>query len=197
MPNTFTAVVEGSSDKTVVEAICRHLKIDSPKIVVKNGKGALDRDLDKYNKAARHFPFLVIRDLNHDAECAPDLRKRLMPKSSRLMVICIVIHEIEAWLMADSEKLSEFLGISQKHIPQLPEQLDDPKSAMLKFVEKSRNREIREEMLPRKNSGAKQGPAYTSRIMEFASLHWRPDVASMKCPSLERCLKKIEQISKA
>lgn len=192
---TFTAVVEGFTDKAVLEVLCFQLDIASPKIVIKNGKNALDRDLDKFNKAARRFPFLVIRDLNHDADCAPALRKMLLPKISKLMIFCIVIHEIEAWLMADSKMLADFLKISEKHIPQKPELLDDPKSVLLVMVAKSRNRELREDMLPRKDSGAKQGPAYAARLAEFASLHWRPDIASKKCPSLKRCMEKIKQFS--
>jgi hypothetical protein len=107
------------------------------------------------------------------------------------------VRAVEAWLLADRERLAHFLGIQLSHVPTNPEAVDDPKRTVIELAERSRRRGIREDMVPRPGSGRTQGPAYTSRMIEFAMderAGWRPDVAGSSSASLCRCLRSIHQL---
>ena len=68
-----SAAVEGIVD----EAVARKLIVGAGgrpgTIYGKNGKPFLRRQIQGYNSAARHLPWMVLVDLDHDAECAPPL----------------------------------------------------------------------------------------------------------------------------
>jgi len=40
-----------------------------------------------------------------------------------------------------------------------------------------------------------RGPGYTSRIIEYASNHWRPSAAAKRSPSLARCIAALETLT--
>ncbi len=109
------------------------------------------------------------------------------------MQLRIVTREIEAWLLADAEKLGEFLGIARSRFPRDPETLDDPKRVLIRLASRSRKRAIKEDMVPRPRSGATEGPGYASRIAEFAENHWRPEIAAQSSASLARCLMRLSE----
>ncbi|MEW6200677.1 MAG: hypothetical protein AB1546_01765 [bacterium] len=190
----ITVAVEGYPDEAVARKICDYIKLNVITIYNKRGKGNLDKHLRGYNNAAKYFPWLVLRDLNHDATCAPELKNRLLPHPAQQMLFKIVVREIEAWLLGDSEKFSKFLGISKTLITDSPELLDDPKSEVINLARRSRKKDIRYDIVPRPGSGAKEGPAYASRLAEFAYYYWRPDIAALKCSSLKYCLNQIEKL---
>jgi hypothetical protein len=107
------------------------------------------------------------------------------------MCFRIAVREVEAWLLADQERLSTFLKVATARVPSEPEAEHDPKRAMVDIARKSRKREIREDMVPRPGSGRTVGPAYASRLIEFVShptTGWRPDIAAKRSDSLRRCL---------
>jgi hypothetical protein len=103
----------------------------------------------------------------------------------------------EAWLLADAEKIAEFLGISKTLVPLNPEHLQDPKGTIITLARRSRKRDIRKGLAPRPNSGASVGPTYASDIREFARSQWRPLVAAQYAPSLQRCLERVRELAAA
>ena len=71
---------------------------------------------------------------------------------------------------------------------------------MVNLARRSRRREIREDMVPRDQSGRSVGPAYVSRLIEYFQTFWRPNVAIERAQSLRRavaCLRQmIEKVPK-
>jgi hypothetical protein len=51
--------------------------------------------------------------------------------------ICIVVHALEGWLMADAESLSKFLGDARIKIPKNSESLCKPKEALMELFRKA------------------------------------------------------------
>jgi len=193
-PLVIFGAVEGIVDEAVLRCLLVHAHLTAGSVYGKNGKTFLRRNLDRYNEAARHFPWVVLVDLNHDAACAPDLRVSWLPNPARRMCFRVAVREIEAWLLADRESLACFLGVALSKVPHNPESLEDPKRTMIDLARCSRRREIREDMIPRPGSGRNVGPAYTSRIIEFVTdphLSWKPDVAAKYADSLNRCLRSL------
>jgi hypothetical protein len=196
MDNTSLSVaVEGLPDEAVVSSLCDDLEIPLGIVIVKYGKGNLDKSLVGYNAAAKWSYWLVLRDLDQDAPCPGQLKSQLLPRPAPHMLFRIAVRAVEAWLLADADKIAGFLRISKARIPPQPESLDDPKRTLIDLARRSRSRDIREDMVPRAGSGASEGPAYASRLAEFALYHWRPNVARNCSRSLGRCMDRLITLS--
>jgi len=60
----------------------------------------------------------------------------------------------------------------------------------------SRRNAIRKDMVPREGSGRSVGPAYASRLVEFATGQWQPEAAAERCESLRRAMRCLERLAK-
>ena len=177
----ITGAVEGDIDEAVIRCLIEHVQAKTRAIYGRNGKTHLQQRLSGYNQAARFSPWIVLVDLDHDAECAPPFRNSWLPDPSPYMCFRVAVRAVEAWLMADRENLAKFLSVEIARIPQDVEAIDHPKVTMVDIAKHSRRREIREDMIPRTGSGRVVGPAYTARLIEFvmgAKNGWRPEVAA-------------------
>jgi len=195
--SVISGAVEGTVDEAVLRCLLAHVGAQPASIYGKNGKTPLRRQIRGYNEAARRSPWVVLIDLDHDAVCAPELRTSWLPDPAPLMCFRIAVREVEAWLLADRERLARFLGIAVSRVPRNPEILEDPKRALVDLAAGSRKSAIREDIMPRPGSGRPVGPAYTSRIIEFVNdprSGWRPDVAAQSADSLRRCLRCIRRL---
>lgn len=193
-PVTISAAVEGIVDEAVARKLIIQAGGHPGTIYGKNGKPFLRRHINGYNSAARHFPWMVVVDLDLDSECAPPLRGEWVPDPAPYLCFRVAVREIESWLMADAESLAAIMSVAHSRIPTDPEHLQEPKAEMVNLARHSRRREIREDMVPREGSGRSVGPAYTSRLVEYVETRWRPEVATRRANSLERaimCLKRI------
>lgn len=160
----------------------------------KNGKPFLKDRIDGYNSAARHAPWVVLIDLDTEEDCAPPIRATWLPHPVPQMCFRVAVRAVEAWLMADAEALARFLRIARGRIAADPESLERPKQAMVNLARQSRSGDIRQDLVPRESSGRTEGPAYTSRLIEYATDLWRPDVAEARADSLRRtvaCLRRL------
>lgn len=98
--------------------------------------------------------------------------------------------------MADAERLAAFIGVARNKVPTNPEELDHPKQDMVNLARLSRRRDVRQDMVPRQGSGRTEGPAYTSRLIEYATDRWRPDVALQRADSLRRAVACLQGLSR-
>jgi hypothetical protein len=187
-PLFVTVALEGSTDLPIVERVLKDVGLKMGRVYVQGGKARLDRQLSAYNNAARFAHWLVVRDLDQDAACAPELKGLLLPEPSTLMCLRVAVRAAESWLLADPGRLAAFLGISAARVPGDPDRVPDPKGMIVNLARHARRRELREDMVPRSGSGARVGPGYASRIMEFAGRDWRPRTAVGNSPSLASCV---------
>jgi len=190
----ISAAVEGILDEAVARKLIVVAGGRPGTIYGKNGKSFLRRHINAYNRAAHHMPWMVLVDLDREAECAPPLRKEWVSDPAPCLCFRVAVREVEAWLMADEESLVPFLSVAHSRIPPDPESLLEPKTEMVNLARHSRRREIREDMVPREGSGRSLGPAYASRLIEYVETRWRPEVATKRANSLRRaimCLKRI------
>ena len=189
MPRPFiTAAVEGVTDEAVVERLIDHAGGKVGIVYGKKGKSHLCQKIAGYNNAAFHAPWLVLVDLDADADCAPPLCNTWLPQPAPLLCFRVAVREVEAWLMADAETLAGYMGVPQGRVPGAPEGLDSPKAAMVGLARHSRRKAIRADMVPQKGSGRRVGPAYPSRLIEYAATEWRPGVAAGNAESLRRAI---------
>jgi hypothetical protein len=187
----IAAAVEGLVDEAVVQRLVAYAGGTVGVVYGKKGKRHLRDNINAYNQAARFAPWIVLTDLDQEADCAPLLRTDWLTNQAPMMEFRIAVHEVEAWLLSDRERLAEFLSVSEIRIPLTPESEIDPKKLMVNIARRSRRREIREDLVPRTESGRSEGPGYTSRITQFVldnERGWRPSVAAARSDSLRRCL---------
>lgn len=189
--------VEGYADEVVARSLCHHLQIEVTVVHNCRGTGVLDRRLPGFNAAARHADWLVLRDLDHDSPCAPSLKQALIPAVSPRMAFCVVVREVESWLLGDTERFARFFRISRALLPSSPEALDDPKRTLLSLIGRSRSRELKTDMLPRLRSGGHEGPLYSAWLAEFAERHWRPSAAAGSCASLRRGIDRLVSLKRS
>lgn len=191
---TISIAVEGAVDEAVMRRLVAHAGGQTGSVYGRNGKTALRKRIKGYNKAARHAPWVVLVDLDNDADCAPPILDEWVPEPAPNLCFRIAVREVEAWLMADAQTLSRFLRVGLGTLLAEPEKLQRPKDTMVDLARRSRRKDIRADMAPREKSGRRVGPAYASRLIEYVQEHWRPDVAAERSESLQRaihCLRKL------
>jgi hypothetical protein len=66
---------------------------------------------------------------------------------------------------------------------------------MIRLARSSTRKAIRADMVPREESRRAVGPAYASRMIEFASDHWRPSVAAACSDSLARAIRCLQRLA--
>jgi hypothetical protein len=191
----LSAAVEGDVDEAVVRRLAAEAGMMAGAVYGKMGKQHLRTRLQGYGHAARFSPWLVLVDLDREADCAPTLRRSWLPEPVSAMCFRVAVREIEAWLLADREAIAEFLAVSKAGVPLSPEGEVDPKAVVVALAARSRRAAIRADMVPRAGSGRQVGRAYTSRMIEFVTRYWRPAVAAKAAESLERCRARIAEIA--
>jgi hypothetical protein len=184
--------VEGPTDTEVLARIFDWLGIELGTVYGERGKGYLDARILAWNTAAKFAPWVVVRDLDHDAPCASELVQRLLPNPSAFMRFRVSVRAIDAWLLADRERIASFLAIAPKGVPSDPDALPDPKRKIIELARRSRKRELRLDLVPQLGMTSKVGPAFVSRMIEFVRQHWRPQIAAHRSPSLRRCIAALE-----
>lgn len=186
-----TVAVEGDVDASIVRRLLGAVGADEGPVHVSRGKPKLLSRLGGYNNAATRSAWLVLVDLDRDADCVPPFRQQWMPAPAEHMCFRVAVRMVEAWLLADRERFARFLGVSAASLPRAPDEVDDPKGVVVDLARISRRREIREELVPRVGGGRRVGALYPSRMIEFISGSWRPQEARARSDSLDRCLTRL------
>ena len=163
------------------------------------GKVRLRQRLRDLNNIARNqWPVLVITDLDRPRSCPPALLQEWRQEQSlaSALLIRVAVLEIEAWLLADRIGAARWLAIAGNLIPLDPESILDPKRALIELANRSRNRELRSAIVPRRGIGTdRTGPGYNGAVGEFASHRWNPEAARSNAPSLDRAIIRIGELA--
>lgn len=183
-----SGAVEGILDEAVLRRLVQSVGAEIGYIYPVGGKQQLDLRLSGYNEAARYSPWCVLRDFDTDAACPAELKARLLPESASAMCFRIVVRAVEAWLMADRQRMASFLSVPRARIPVSPEDTHDPKEALVNLARRSNKSAVRDSLVPRPGSGRSVGAGYTSLMIEYTRARWRPETAAESSESLRRCI---------
>jgi hypothetical protein len=156
----------------------------------RTGNGYLKNSIDGWNAGAQYTPFAVATDLD-DSACPPRLIEAWFatPMHHNLLFF-VAVREIESWLLADRQNLSDYFGIQERHFPHNPDALPDPKATLVEIARRAR-RSVRDCVVPRSGSTAKQGPDYNACLSEFVFKRWSIPTAARESPSLDRAVRKV------
>ncbi len=78
-PVVISGAVEGDVDEAVLRRLAEQVGAAIGPVHGKKGKQFLLRRVHGYNNAARFGPWVVLVDLDQDADCAPHLRLEVAP----------------------------------------------------------------------------------------------------------------------
>lgn len=180
------------------EAILREIIVQSGcsykigRCYMKHGKAYLKRTIEGFNNAAKGTPFLVLTDLDEDADCPPELIREWLsvPKHHNLL-FRIAVREVESWLLADRKGIAKYLNIKRELVPNNVDDIEDTKQYLINLARKSRTRLLREDIVPLPGSTAKQGRNYNGCLISFVNDHWDLNLAIQNSPSLQRTVKTL------
>lgn len=189
----FSTAGEGILDLAVARALLEATGHTVYREFDRRGKNNLDTALNGMASASQHFNWLILRDLDAEA-CAPAVLARILPQHADpgRFVLRLAKESIEAWLLADPQALSQFLSVRPALIPDNPEALHHPKTSLVGLAAQSRSRELREALVPRPASGARVGPEYNQRLIEFVYTAWNVRRAAVNCDSLARAVQRLD-----
>lgn len=117
-----------------------------------------------------------------------------MPEPANGTRFRIAVRAVEAWLMADRESIADFLSVNLAKIPHQVDLDPHPKQTFINIARTSRNKSMREDIVPRDGSGAKVGPLYMARLTDFTENHWRPGEGQKHSKSLHRCINALSTL---
>lgn len=178
------AVIEGDTDEPVVRKLLGDAGLDVAHVYDMGGKSQIDKRLKDFNDSAKGSPWFVLRDLDRDADCAPTFLRMVKLRKARWMVFRLAVRELEAWLLADHEGLSDFMKISPSLIPARPDAEAKPTQTLVNLARRSSKKAIVRAFVPRQGDTVSVGPEYESKIIEFGQEHWSLHRASKRSPSL-------------
>jgi hypothetical protein len=176
--------------KKVLAVTAPALNIGS--VLGKRGNLYIKKNARSFNQASRIIPYIVITDLDIykcPLELITDwLKFKLHPS----FYFNIAVKEAEAWLLADRSAFAGFFGISETRISRIPEKIPDPKQYIVNIVKHSRNRAIREGVVPQ--GTAKVGNLYNYILEKYINNAWRIPESVRHSASLARFVNKIKGI---
>ena len=193
---TVYFAVEGRTDVPVARRLIRLVGFQPREAIVAGGKSKLDLRVRALNRSGAQVNWLVLRDLDHDAPCASQLIGDLLGAGTRFPRVAVraPIRTMESWMLADREGFAQEFSVSRHQVPHDPDELDNPRQALVNLCRTSRSREIRVTMAPRTGSRRPVGPEYTYRISAFAQRPWSPARASRNSPSLQRTISALRRL---
>jgi len=105
-------------------------------------KKVLRSGINGYNNAGRHRPWIVLVDLDQEADCAPNLCRAWISQKSQKLCFRVAVREVEAWLLSDRESIARFLSVPVSRVPIEPESELNPKQTMVNLAAKSKRRSL-------------------------------------------------------
>lgn len=161
----------------------------------KGGSGYLRKRISNFNQMAQREPVLLLTDLDRGA-CAPLLIEswRGDLQFHEQLLFRVAEREIEAWILADRDALSDALQINAVRLTDRPDELPDPKRFLLAAARYA-PREVRQELVATRGSIASQGIGYNNLLGSFVIGDWSPTRAAALSPSLARCLARVASLS--
>lgn len=156
------------------------------------GVSKLVSALPRYINLARLHPVLCVADT--DGKCAKRLRSEWLPKSvSNLFCLRLAVMEAESWVLADPDALASFFKVPASRIPADPDNIVDPKRAVLNLAVRSKDRLVRNEVVS-SSDGSRPGAGYNFHLEEFAGRYWDPLRAASRSASLARAVRRIQEL---
>ena len=193
LSNVVLAVEDRLSD-AVATKILEKFGVEIVKRIGYQGKSYLERKTPELNRAANGITVFMLTDLDSPRECPPKLiRSWVKGILNPRFCFRVAVMEIESWIMADRQAVSEFLSIPLNRIPRNTDEIDSPKEFLVSLARRSRKKAIREALVPGPGANFSVGIEYNTLLSEFVREHWDLERAAVVSPSLKRTLNRLSE----
>lgn len=190
-------VVEGYLEEPAARRLLdtSGISYNESNILVMRGSSTFWANAPRYNRASQHLGYILgLTDLD-DNECPSGLiTEHLGKELHQNFLLRVQVRELESWLLADAAGLSRFLSVSEGLMPPRPDELPDPKQALVNIARRSQKSRIVTELVPEVGRRGLVGTGYTATISDFILNHWNPNRAAKRSPSLARALAALKRI---
>lgn len=160
----------------------------------RQGNGYLKSRSRNFNSMALRHPVFLITDLDN-YPCAGQLINnwfRDLPVNPNLK-FRVAVREIESWLLADHQGMTNLLDRAANNIVPDPDQLQNPKQYLLERARRA-SRDVRNDLTRMSGPTVKQGLGYNSRLCKFVEEVWDPNQASQRSNSLARAIGRLNEL---
>ncbi|MEQ9891249.1 hypothetical protein [Pectobacterium aroidearum] len=183
------------SEKIVIKLINEFDKFEVINSLGKKGNGYIFKNIKKFHQLSFSQSVLIVLDLDnrHDVKMFANEVIGCI-KINKNLKLSISVREIESWLLADKEGMSDFLQISKDKIPVNPELLLDPKEEIIKLAKKGKNTRTKNGIPPQKGAISKMGLSYNTLLTEFVENIWSSDRAKNNSASLRDILSILKEM---
>lgn len=190
-------LVEGTLNEAVAQKVIKTAGGKPGTVFPKKGFDYIAHRIQDFNQTAQGIPILTLVDLmDTDFDCPVEAVHEWLPHRHHQMLLRFVVAEIESWILADRTRFATMLGIRKSKVPHHPEDLTDPKAALVDLARSSPHDGLRNAVVPDDPTVKAQGPGYNSRPEHFVRKKWRPEEAQKNAPSLRRCIRAVESFLK-
>ena len=193
--NNVTLVVEDVLGEVVSIKILQHFGIDIERKVMYEGKSYLQQKARNFNRTAHEgCGIFMLTDLDSPNMCPPTLiRSWIRGPLNRRFLFRVAVMEIESWIMADRQALSEFLSIPIHRVPRNTDNIPNPKEFLVSLARRCKQRTVREALVPARGENRVVGPRYNAMLSDFVHNQWDLERAASVSPSLKRTINRIQR----
>lgn len=194
MACVFVAVEDKLSEAVATRLILECTNHEPYTVLGKRGNGHLRQNLKNYCEIAKHYPLLLVTDLDRSAcvvELIAEWKESVNVEFPENLLFRVAVTEIEAWLLADHDGMQRLLRA--RKLPHNADEVPNPKEEVLRLAEKA-SREVREDLVVSRGAIANQGLGYNARMCDFVLNMWCPGRASERSMSLRRCCERLRAL---
>jgi hypothetical protein len=188
------AAVEDVLSEAIVRRVVATIRPDVTLTAVmgRKGHGYIRSRIRELNKTARAIPVLVLVDLDRPEPCPADLIESWLPSPRAPgLLFRAAVMEAESWVMADRAAFARFLSVPLSLVPEHPDKILQPKERLIALAKRSRNKDLRNDLVPSAGDTRVVGPAYNARLTAFVAGMWSAEAAAVVSPSLRRMVERL------
>lgn len=151
----------------------------------RRGKDAFDKRMSGLVSAAhRGRRVLVLRDLDAEPCAGPVIARLVRQPPPPGFCLRLAVRAVEAWLLADHDGIARGLKIPKSGLPRDADAIADPKGALRRLGQQSREDEIKEQSVATPQ-------VFGALTAALATEVWDPERAAARSPSLARALMRL------
>lgn len=195
LKSVILAVEDRLSD-AVATKILNHFGFEIKRKTGYKGNSYLQQKVQSFNEAAHEeCGIFMLTDLDSAQNCPPRLiqswvKGTLNPR----FFFRVAVIEVESWVMADRVALAAFLSIPVYRIPSSTDNIPDPKEFLVSLARRSKNKRLRDALVPADGTTRSVGDEYNTRLSQFVRDHWDLQRAASVSPSLKRTLDRLSYV---
>jgi len=118
-----------------------------------------------------------------------------LPTPPRSFLCIFSVNELESWFLADRRGLPKFFGIAVSDLPPHPQAEPLPKKTLVSLARAARKSVIRDGLAPPPGHGGLLGRKYNAIMYDFVANYWNIEAAMNRAPSLERCVRRLRELT--